>query len=77
MAVGKAGGCTEPECVLYMMGGVSRKKEGQRNRRERRLKGKKTRWKKGLDLYSTIEELIADASARAEEEASQREEGQI
>ncbi|KAJ2920035.1 hypothetical protein MD484_g256, partial [Candolleomyces efflorescens] len=43
----------------------------------RRMEEKKTRWKKGLDLYSTIEELIADASARAEEEASQREEGQI
>ncbi|KAJ2917968.1 hypothetical protein MD484_g2469, partial [Candolleomyces efflorescens] len=42
-----------------------------------RMEQKGSRWKRGLDLYSTMEELLADAHARVEKEASQREEGQI
>ncbi|KAJ2911954.1 hypothetical protein MD484_g8460, partial [Candolleomyces efflorescens] len=44
---------------------------------EMKMKEKKTRWKDGLGLFSTLDELFEDAKRRAEQAADNVEEGQL
>jgi hypothetical protein len=42
-----------------------------------KMKRKETRWKQGLEMYSTVEDLLANVRALAEEAENEVEEGQL